>query len=143
MSTVAEVRNIYHTELSRFVNKDIADLIISYIRIVAQNECEWCCIENCRKLKIDHLYWIPFNRLCKLLLCDGTGKNGLLTFDFFVKNYIGEYDDFGECAKVICESYHRLDNLPWYIISNVNWNSVWDDISVDFWVSDNYVFHAV
>lgn len=143
MSTVADVKKIYHKELSRFVNKDISNLIISYIRIVAEDECEWCCNEHCIKLGIDTVYWVPFKKLCNKLICDGTGKGGQLTLKYFYKYYVGEYDNMGECAKIICESYHRMDILPWYIVSNINWNNVWKDISVDFWVKNNYVFHAM
>lgn len=142
MSTLLELKTQYRLKLSQLFSNNVVNIILSYMIIIAEEECSWCCAENCALLGIDKVNWKPFNKLCKLLKCDGTGRNGLLTPKYFNKKYIGKYVNLDECAKDICETHLKMDNLPWFIVSNINWIDVWRDISVDFYVSDNYVFYG-
>ena len=61
MSTVVEIKDLYHGILSKYVNKEIIPDIMMYIRIIAKYECETCCNKNCKKLHIDMLKCVTQN----------------------------------------------------------------------------------
>jgi hypothetical protein len=105
------------------------------------NECKWCCHENCKILELDEEYWDPFKSLCD----EEYHHNGTLTKDEFEDRYNGMWYDLSDFAKDLCSGCDdgSLDNLPWYIKQCVDWYKVWETISVDYNVYDNYVFRIL
>jgi hypothetical protein len=142
MSTVNDVLNIYEELLIPTCDINIAEMIVAYIRIVAIDECVWCCDENCEKLELDEENWKPFK-----LLCGGDyGHDGTLTEDYFQDVYAGNWSDLSDFAQDTCENCDdgSIKGLPWYIKNNIDWGKVWKTISHDYNVYedgfDNYVF---
>lgn len=128
MSTVNDVLNVYEELLIPACDINIAEIIVSYIRIVAKDECVWCCDENCEKLQLDKENWKPFKILCgKSYHHDGT-----LTDDAFDDIYSGKCLILEDHAKFACElgDYdNSLRNLPWYIKKNIDWFNVWETMT--------------
>jgi hypothetical protein len=141
MSTVNDVLNIYEELLIPVCCINVAEIIISYIRIVADDECVWCCDENCEKLELGEEHWKPFK-----MLCGDYDHDGTLTKDYFEDVYAGKWSDLSVFAQDLCENCDdgSLGNLPWYIKKNIDWDKVWETLSSDYSVYedgfDNYVF---
>ena len=139
MSTVIEVRNMYNHILDKYVNSDVSRMIMRYVYIVADDECEWCCDENCEILELSKDNWVPFKVLC------GEEYNHTcesLTKDEFEERYNGYHVNMADFAYELCEDceYDSLGSLPWYIKNHINWDLVWDDLSVDYDDYSNHIF---
>jgi hypothetical protein len=139
MSTVVEIKDLYHGILSKYVNKEIIPDIMMYIRIIAKYECETCCNKNCKKLKLEKKNWEPFRVLCNYNDC-----NRGLTKKLFHILYCGKYDKPADYAKYLLgDEDAGYNSLHWSVKDAINWDKVWINISYDFNVIGDYIFRTV
>jgi len=104
-------------------------------------ECKWCCDENCEILELDKDHWDPFKTLCY----EESNHDGTLTKDMFEEQYNGKWYVLSRFAKDQMENTDdgSLSDLPWYIKQCIDWDKVWETISVDYNVYDDYVFRIL
>jgi hypothetical protein len=100
---------------------------------------DWCCDENCKILGLDEEHWKPFKSLCS---ADYDYHGCILTKENFEDRYNGVWYDLGKFAKDLCEDCYgdSLNDLPLFINRYIDWDKVWEEISIDYVVYDNYVF---
>lgn len=138
MDTVSEVIECYMDILGAHFIPDITNIVISYIYIVADTECEWCCDSNCETLSLYEDYWKPFKILCG----EEYSHDGELTKDEFGERYNGDYHSESKFAEEMSYNYHpdEMESLPWFVKNGINWESVWDELSSYYVFYDGYVF---
>jgi hypothetical protein len=62
--------------------------------------------------------------------------------DDFDESYMGNWNDTKDFAKEICEDQYgeSIEQLPWFIQNAINWDVVWDNMSVDYFEEDFHIF---
>jgi hypothetical protein len=104
-------------------------------------ECKYYSDEQCKILGISEEHWEPF----KLLCYEEYNNDGSLTKEIFEERYCGMWYYLGNFAKELMEDTEcdSLSELPWYIKQHIDWDKVWDTISVDYDVYESYVFRIL